>query len=211
MIDTILFDLDGTLINTNDLIIASYQHTLDYYFPNRYTESDMINFIGEPLETTFNRVDPDRAPEMVRRYRAFNLEKHDELFKEYPNVYDTVKQLKEKGFKLGIVTTKRRQTVLLGLQLAKLAPFFNVVITLDDVKNAKPDPEPVLLALDKLESEAGRALMVGDSPSDIEAGRRAGTQTVGVSWTIKGVEVLKPVRPDYIIDDMAELVSILEQ
>lgn len=210
MIDTCLFDLDGTLINTNDLIIASFLHTLNHYYPGRYTKKDVIAFIGEPLEVSFQRVDPDRVKELCEHYRRYNLEKHDELVKEFPNVNDTLKTLKEKGYKLGIVTTKRRETVNLGIRLTKIEPFFDVIVTIDDVKRPKPAPDPVRLALEKLGSKPEQAVMIGDSPFDIEAGRSAGTKTVGVSWTIKGVAALREVHPDYLIDDMKELLAIVD-
>lgn len=209
MIDTILFDLDGTLLNTNDLITASFMHTLNHYYPNQYTERDIIGFFGEPLEVSFSKVDPDRIEELSSFYRKHNIEKHDEFVKEYPHVNTTLAALKEKGFKLAVVTTKRWETTKLGLRLAKMESFFDTVVTIDDVEKPKPDPEPLLLALDKLGSKADNAVMVGDSVSDIEAGHRAGTKTVAVSWTIKGVEVFRDVNPDFIIDDMSEMIGVV--
>ena len=210
MINTLLFDLDGTLINTNDLIIASFLHTLDRYYPNHYTKEDIIDFIGEPLEVSFAKVDPDRVDEMVEVYRKHNVEMHDQLVKEYPNVLSTIQTLHHKGYKLGVVTTKRLDTVILGLKLAKLDPYFKVVVTIDDVTHAKPHPEPVFKALKALEAKPEEAVMVGDSPSDIEAGKNAGTKTVAVAWSIKGVEMLQKVNPDYIIDNMKDMLSIVE-
>jgi pyrophosphatase PpaX len=209
MINTILFDLDGTLINTNDLIKASFMHTLNHYYPNQYTEKDIITFFGEPLEVSFRRVDPERVEELTRFYRKHNKEKHDEYVKEYPNVNTTLAALKEKGFKLAVVTTKRWETAKLGLRFANMTTFFDTIVTMDDIQNPKPDPEPLLLALERLGATPEEAVMVGDSPSDIEAGQRAGTKTVAVSWTIKGVSAFDAVHPDFIIDDMSELLGIV--
>ncbi|MFC7393867.1 pyrophosphatase PpaX [Scopulibacillus cellulosilyticus] len=208
MIKTILFDLDGTLINTNDLIIASFAHTLEHYYPGRYGRKDIINFIGEPLEDSFKRVDEQKAQDMIDMYRTHNHEFHDELVKEYPHVYETMRTLSEKGYNLGIVTTKMRPTVLMGLKLTKLEPFFPVVITYDDVTHAKPHPEPIFKALKAIGAEPDTAMMVGDSPYDIQAGKNAGVRTVGVAWTIKGREIIENENPDFIIDDMSEILSI---
>jgi len=210
MINTLLFDLDGTLINTNELIIASFQDTLDHYYPTKYGRDDIIHFIGEPLETSFQRVDPERIEEMVTHYRTHNVAHHDELVTEYPHVKETLQALADAGYRLGIVTTKRWDTVVMGLELTGLKPFFEVVVTIDDIKNPKPHPEPVQLALKQLNSLPENAIMVGDSPSDIESGRRAGTKTVGVAWSIKGEAMIREAQPDFVVDDMQELLAILK-
>ncbi len=107
-INTVLFDLDGTLINTNELIIASFQHTLDHYYPGQYSREDILHFIGPSLFDTFSAMDPDLTDDMIQMYRTFNHEQHDLLVTEYETVLDTLKVLQDRGFKLGIVTTKIR-------------------------------------------------------------------------------------------------------
>jgi len=208
-INTILFDLDGTLINTNDLIIESFLHTLNHYYPDRYKREDVLPFIGPPLIDTFKSIDEGRVEEMIARYRKFNHEQHDLLVKEYETVHDTVKALHEKGFKLGIVTTKIRQTVHMGLKLTNLDSFFDVIVTLDDVEHAKPHPEPIFKALSQLNSKPEEAIMVGDNHHDIEAGKNAGTKTAGVSWSLKGVEYIQSYQPDYVLNKMNDLLSIV--
>ncbi|TCP24885.1 pyrophosphatase PpaX [Scopulibacillus darangshiensis] len=208
MIKTLLFDLDGTLINTNELIIASFTHTLEHYYPGRFTRQDIIAFIGEPLEESFSRIDEERTDDMVAMYREHNHRMHDSLVTEFPHVYETLGILAEQGFKLGIVTTKRRKTVLMGLKLAKLEEFFDVVVTIDDVDNAKPHPEPVLRAMKALNADVTSTVMIGDSPYDIQSGKNANVLTVGVAWSIKGRAVIESEKPDFVIDDMAELLDI---
>lgn len=122
-INTVLFDLDGTLINTNELIIASFQHTLDHYYPGQYSREDILHFIGPSLFDTFSAMDPNLTDDMIQMYRTFNHEQHDLLVTEYETVLDTLKILQDRGFKLGIVTTKIRDTVLMGLKLTGLEPF----------------------------------------------------------------------------------------
>ncbi|HHY74113.1 MAG TPA: pyrophosphatase PpaX [Bacillus bacterium] len=208
-VDTILFDLDGTLINTNDLIITSFKHTLEHYFPRQYKEEDILQFIGPPLLESFQKLDSTRAEEMVQFYRDFNHAKHDELVTEFEGVYDTIKYLYESGYKLAVVTTKKRLTVEMGLKITRLAQFFDVVVTLDDVVHAKPDPEPILKALEQVGSKPENAIMVGDNYHDIEGGKNAGTLTVGVAWALKGRKYIESFHPDFILDKMSDLIDIL--
>lgn len=208
-IDTLLFDLDGTLIDTNDLIITSFLHTLEKYYPGQYGREDVLPFMGPPLIDNFRSLDPDRAEEMVKEYRTFNLANHDRLVKEFPGVYETVKTLKQQDFKLGIVTTKLYDTVIKGLKLTKLDPFFDVIVALDHVSKAKPDPESVFSALDQLKSAPDKAIMVGDNFHDILAGKNAGTKTAGVAWTAKGRDYLAQFKPDYMLEEMPDLLPIV--
>lgn len=209
-INTLLFDLDGTLIDTNELIISSFLHTLEFYYPGKYMREDVIPFMGPSLMETFGSIDAQRAEEMIAKYRAYNLANHDRIVTIFEGVYDTIKLLKEKGYKIAIVTTKLSDVVDMGLRLTKLDEFFDVIVALDHVTKAKPDPEPVLMALEKLGSSPEEAIMVGDNSHDILAGKNAGTKTAGVAWTLKGREFLASLQPDYLLDNMRDLLSILE-
>jgi pyrophosphatase PpaX len=209
MITTILFDLDGTLIDTNELIIKSYLHTLEKYYPGKYKREDVLPFMGPTLTEVFGKMDPDQVEEMILEYRRFNLANHDLLVKEFIGVAETVDTLKKKGYKMGIVTTKRHDTVLKGLRLMKLDSYFNVIIAIDHVKKEKPDPEPVLKALEQLGSKPDESIMIGDNFHDILAGKNAGTKTAGVAWSLKGRDYLAQFEPDYIFDNMADLLTIL--
>jgi pyrophosphatase PpaX len=208
-IDTLLFDLDGTLIDTNELIIQSFLHTLGKYYPDQYKREDVLPFIGPTLVETFGSMDETKIEEMVQVYRDFNLSRHDDLVKEFNGVHETISILKEKGFKLGIVTTKRLDVVKKGLELTKLDSFFDVIVALDHVTKAKPDPEPIMKALEQLDSTPDRAIMVGDNFHDILGGKNAGTKTAGVAWAIKGRAYLEEYNPDYILDNMKDLLAIV--
>lgn len=208
-INTILFDLDGTLIDTNELIISTYLHILEKYFPSKYKREDVLPFLGPTLTETFEAIDLDRAEEMILEYRTYNLANHDLMVKEFVGVLTTIHTLKEKGYKLAIVTTKLHETSLKGLRLTKLDSYFDVIVALDHVNKVKPDPEPVLLALEQLNSKPEQAIMVGDNFHDILAGKNAGTQTAGVAWSIKGRDYIAKYEPDYILEDMAELLTLL--
>ena len=209
-ITTLLFDLDGTLIDTNELIIASFLHTLEHYYPNQYTREDVFEFIGPSLVETFSKLDIERAEEMIEYYREHNHLHHDLLVQEYEGVYETIQALKERGYKVGIVTTKMRKAVERGLIKGRLDSFFDVVVTFDDVKKTKPDPEPIELALKLIGSSADETIMVGDNSHDILAGKQAGTKTAGVAWTLKGRDYLEQYGPDYMLENMRDLLSIVE-
>jgi pyrophosphatase PpaX len=208
-INTILFDLDGTLIDTNELIISTYLHTLEKYFPGQYGREDVLPFLGPTLHEVFGNMDPEKVEEMVLDYRTFNLANHDALVKEFEGVIETVETLKSKGYKLAIVTTKREDVALKGMRLMKLDSFFDVVVAYDHVKKVKPDPEPIMLALEQLNAKPEEAMMVGDNFHDILAGKNAGTKTVGVAWSIKGREYIAKYEPDYILETMPDLLKVL--
>jgi len=209
-IDTVLFDLDGTLVNTNELIIASFLHTFETYYPGQYTREKVIEFIGPPLYDSFFSIDESRWEEMIQCYRTHNLANHDELIQQYEGVYETIKKLQEAGLKLAVVTTKKRSTAERGLEVSGLAPFFSVLVSIDDVERVKPDPEPLEKAMAALGSRPETTMMVGDSQYDILGGQNAGTKTAGVAWTIKGEGFLEKYNPDYMLQNMRDLLDILE-
>jgi pyrophosphatase PpaX len=209
-ITTLLFDLDGTLIDTNELIISSFIHTLNHYYPDQYKREDVLPFMGPPLADTFMKIDSERVDEMIERYRKYNLENHDLLVKEFDGVYETIQELHEQGYKMAIVSTKIRDTVIKGLRLTKLDKFFDVVVGLDDVNHAKPDPEPLQKALQQLGSTPDEALMIGDNSHDILGGKNAGTKTAGVAWSAKGKEYLAQFEPDYMLEHIQDLFDILQ-
>lgn len=206
-INTILFDLDGTLIDTNELIIASFTHTLHHYQYD-FTREQIIEFNGPPLVETFKKINPKRYEEMVNTYREHNLRVHDEYVKAFPYVKDTLEVLKDKNYQLGIVTTKMSDSVEKGLRIANLEGYFDTIITLDDVSHPKPHPEPVVRAMNLLDAEASSTLMVGDNSHDIESGHNAGVKTAGVSWSFKGRERLLKYNPTFMLEDMRDLLKI---
>lgn len=207
---TILFDLDGTLIDTNELIIQSFLHTLQNYYPDQYKREDVLPFMGPTLVETFGGMNPDKVDEMVKTYRTFNISNHDLLVKEFEGVKETIMALKEKGYKIGIVTSKMSDVVMKGLKLTELDPYFEIIVALDHVEKAKPDPGPILLALEKLDSTPEEAIMVGDNHHDIVGGKNAGVRTAAVAWSIKGREYLAKYEPDFMLENMTDLLEILE-
>ncbi|WP_067727118.1 pyrophosphatase PpaX [Oceanobacillus damuensis] len=206
-IRTILFDLDGTLIDTNELINASFQHTFDHYNLT-FTQEEILEFNGPPLVETFQKIDPLKADRMISTYREHNLAEHDNYVTAFPDVVETVKQLQTNHIKLGIVTTKMSPTVKMGLKLTGLESYFDTIVALDDVTHPKPHPEPVLKAMLALDADPKTTLMVGDNYHDIESGKNAGIQTAGVAWSLKGKERLLKYNPTYMLEKMSDLLKI---
>ncbi|WP_080873324.1 pyrophosphatase PpaX [Oceanobacillus timonensis] len=206
-IRTILFDLDGTLINTNELIRASFEHTFDT-FDMHFTPEEIKNLNGPPLQETFYDINPELSEQMVSVYREFNMGEHDRYVEAFPDVYETINKLYDKGITLGIVSTKIKKTVMMGLELTGLTDFFSVIITYDDVVHKKPDPEPVEKAIRLLDATPETTLMVGDNFHDIVSGQRAGTQTAAVSWSEKTEDFLKNYHPTYYLDTMQDLLTV---
>ncbi len=208
-IDTVLFDLDGTLINTYELILQSFLHTFREFGFHQIKKEDCYSFIGPSLDETFSKISPEQADEMIACYREYNDKFHDELVKEFDGVRETVEALSVGGYKLAVVSTKIRKMVLKGLKTTGLYEYFPVVVSLDDVKNAKPNPEPLIKAMDKLGAKPEHTIMVGDSYHDILGAKNTGVRSVGVSWTIQGKDYLQKLGPDYMIDHMKELLPIV--
>lgn len=205
----VLFDLDGTLIDTNELIIQTFQTVLDERFPGKYSRESILPFLGPTLRETFTAIDPDQVEEMIQEYRAWNMANHDRMVAAFPGVVETIKQLSESGVKLAIVSTKRNDMVMRALHVMGITELFDTVVGLDDVTYAKPDPEPVRLALSRLGTSPEEALMVGDNFHDIIAARAAGVDSVAVAWSIKGLDYLLAFEPVYSIHHMSELLGIL--
>jgi pyrophosphatase PpaX len=211
MTTTVLFDLDGTIIDTNELIVQSFLHSLEGQSPQPVTRDLIIPNMGRPLvEQMVIFTGKEDVEDVIAKYRTFNIANHDALVKEFAHVGTVLAKLHENGFKLGIVTSKIRKTTLMGLKLCGLESYISTIVTVEDVQSAKPDPEGILKALRELDSEPGDAIMVGDSHYDIEAAKNAGVRSVGVSWSWKGRPYLEQYKPDWIIDDMRELLPIVE-
>lgn len=205
----VLFDLDGTLLDTNELIFRSFEHTFQVHKLENFTRADILAKFGRALEEQMEEYAPGKAQELVQTYRKYNFEQHDALVQAFPHVEEVLRQLHEAGVKLAVVTSKIRKTTLMGLELCGLSAYFDALITADDTTRHKPHPEPVRKALDVLGADPARTLMVGDSPFDIRAGKAAGVATAGVKWSLRGEEELRDCAADYLVADMRELSALV--
>lgn len=209
-VDTILFDLDGTLINSIYVIKRSFRHTFEIMAKDyELTDEEVISFIGPPLETTFKPFAGDDVEEWVEVYREHNLANQAEYLTVFDGVVKTVECLANDGYKLGIVTSKRIDSATLGLELSGLKKYFPVLIGSDSVTEHKPSKEPVLKAMELLEP-AGKVMMVGDRIHDIEAAKNASVISVGVKWTVNLEEIINS-NPDYILEKFSDIYTIIEE
>lgn len=208
-ITTLLFDFDGTLLDTNELIIQTFEHVLNNHFPGKYTREDILPFLGPTLHDTFSQVDEKNAEQLIAEYREWNIANHDALSIEFDGVSKTLRALKDEGYKIAIVSTKKNNMVHRGIDLLEVGNIFDTVIGLDDVSKPKPDPEPILLALERLNADPKEALMIGDNYHDIVGGQNAGVKTAGVAWTIKGEDFLQQYNPTYMLQHISDLHDIL--
>lgn len=207
----ILFDFDGTLVDTVRLILDSFHHTMRVHGLEPRSDDYWIAGLGTPLRVTFRDFtdDPDGVQRMIDTYREWNLSHHDAAIRAYPGALHEVRRLKADGRKLAIVTSKNRHGLERGLGVCGFDGLFDVLVTCDDLEACKPSPEPVLLALERLGVEPQDAMMVGDSPHDMAAGRDAGAATAACLWGPFTREQLAPERPDHWLASFADLKTLV--
>ncbi len=210
MIRTVLFDLDGTIIDTNELIIETFLHVLRDKTPSPFTREHIIPSMGLTLEEQLRIfTGQDQVDELVAAYRKYNLERHDELVREFPYVKEVMADLHASGIQLGVVTTKMRATTERALRMFGLIDYLSTIVTVQDVNHPKPHPEPVLRAVEALQANPAQTIMVGDSPADILSANAAGVISCGVAWSLKGETVLSQYEPRHIIHDMRDLYALV--
>jgi pyrophosphatase PpaX len=208
----VLFDLDGTLIDSIALLLASMKHTFQGR-SRKPTDDEWIEGLGTPLPkqlTPYVESDEDRE-RLVNRYRTFQHENHDRLMSQYAGVIDTIALLYQRGHPLGVVTSKGNMMMERGLKFIGADDYIEVAIGYDSVHIHKPDPFPVRAALEKLEYQASEAVFVGDSPHDIKSGNDAGVITIAALWGPFRRDQLEPYDPTYFLDDIKDLPPLLDR
>jgi pyrophosphatase PpaX len=211
-IQTVLFDLDGTLIDSIRLILDSYHHTLAAHGVPPRTDEDWLRGVGTPLSVQFAewRDDLGKLEAMVATYRAYNVAHHDRMVTVYPGVVAAVQAIRAAGRRTGLVTSKNRQGALRGLTLVRLEAMMDVLVCADEVTNPKPHPEPVEKAVALLGADPATTVYVGDSIHDMVSGRAAGVRTAAALWGPFGREHLELATPDYWLETPADLLTLLD-
>ena len=204
----VLFDLDGTLVDSAGIILASFNHTTETVLQRRFPDDVILAQVGGGnLEQQMALFGPDRIDELVRVYRAHNNPLYPTL-RCFDGIAAALATLKREGRRLGVVSAKRRETIDLAFDGAAIGGFFDVVVGSDETERHKPDPEPILLGLERLGVGPADAAYVGDSPFDMRAARGAGVHAVGVTWgRIHDREALAAA--DVVVDTPAELLAAL--
>jgi pyrophosphatase PpaX len=207
----LLFDLDGTLIDSIELILNSARYAFADAAGRRPTDDEWRAGIGRPLHHTIREwTDTDaEAERILGRYREYQGEHHDRLVHAYDGIVDTLHALSAEGHKLALVTSKMVWLAERGLTLVGLADVIPVVVGCDICTNHKPHPEPVELALALLGIAAGDAIFVGDSPHDVQSGNAAGVFTVGVTWGAFNVAQMAASGANEVINGIDELRGVI--
>ncbi len=210
MIKAVLFDFDGTLINTNDLIFSSYKIAFKSVLNRDITIEEMLKLYGRPLYPSLMEYG-EAGEELYRIYREYNETNHDHLAKAFDGALAGVLELKKMGIPMGIVTSKRIHLVKRGISLMNMDGLFDVIITPDETTKTKPDPEPVLCGCEKIGFAPHEVVYVGDSVFDMESGRRAGCKICAVNYSLTPKEQLEAFSPEYFVDTILDFAKLIKE
>jgi pyrophosphatase PpaX len=207
----VLFDLDGTLVNSTDLILKTFKVTLNNFIHRNVSDEEIIRYFGLPLRECLAHFDASRADEMVHYYRVYNNEMHDKLVKPFPSVTHGLMALDKMGIKKAVVTSKTSEMAKRGLKILKIYSYISDIIGCAECTKHKPDPEPMLKGAEAIFLQPQECLCVGDSPYDLLSGRGAGCKTIAVKWSLfSHQEFSALIQPDYVIEELSEIADIIE-
>ncbi|MCU1536897.1 MAG: family hydrolase [Humibacillus sp.] len=204
---TAVFDLDGTLADTIDLIVASYQHAFRTVLGHEEDPVVIRSWIGRPLVGAFRDHSPEHAETLYATYLQWNADNTERLIRSYDGVVDVLGDLREAGVHVGIATSKRRESARQAMDILGISPHVEVLVAMEDTDVHKPDPTPLLLALERMGRSAEGAVYVGDAVVDVLAGQAAGMDTLAVTWGAGLPAALEASAPSALATTAAELRS----
>jgi pyrophosphatase PpaX len=205
----VLFDFDGTVVDSGRMILASFRHATKTVLDRDLSDAELLAAVGTPLREQMRLFDAERVDELVEVYRAHNEPLHEAL-EACDGMLDVLRRLKGQGRKLGVVTAKRGSTLDLAFAVLPLRAYFDAVVSAEEVERHKPAPDPILLALERLRARPEEAAYVGDSPFDLVAARAAGVFAVAVTWGgIHSEDALRAEEPDAVVSTTEELLDAL--
>jgi pyrophosphatase PpaX len=212
LLTAVLFDFDGTLVDTTEMIHQSMRHATSSVLGREdIPRETLLANVGQPLPRQMELIDTENAESLLEAYRSHHERHHDALIREFPGVEESLSRLRSAGIKVAVVTSKRRVSVEMALEI--FPGLRNVVdrfVTLEDTTHHKPHPEPLLRGLELLGSiPKERAAYVGDSPFDVEAAKAAELTSVAVSWGAFSEDALRASGPDHLVPDIRSAVDIL--
>ena len=214
MIDTILFDFDGTLMDTTEIIVASWQHTFKTIDGAERPRDEILATFGEVLTDTVKRNWPDMdADEVVEIYRSYQRDKFIDAISLFPGMRELLDELYNSGYAMGIVTARTRYSVVAAMDSYDISKYFGSLVTCDDTDEHKPSPVPAQMVLEELGKSEDNAVIVGDSRYDILCGKNAGIRSVLVGWNshTDPASVMAEVKPDKYIEKPSRLLEVLKE
>jgi len=212
LLSAVLFDFDGTLVDTTEMIHQGMRHAASTVLGrDDIPRETLLANVGQPLPRQMEIIDYEKSELLLEAYRQHHEENHDALIREFPGVEVSLSRLRSAGIKVAVVTSKRQISV--DMALKNFPDLRNVVdrfVTMEDTTEHKPHPEPLLRGLELLGGvPKGEAAYVGDSPFDVEAARAAGLTSVAVSWGAFSEDTLREAEPDYLVEDIDAAVDVL--
>jgi len=204
----VLLDVDGTLLDAWNFVFNAVRHSLTAYGYPYPTEKNIKKVMGRPLTEFYELLLPETDPLILAKTHQKFQDENFHLVKAFPKAKKTLQNLKNSGFLIAAVSNRTRESLLRSLKAAEIFEYFDVVVSADDVRNPKPHKEHLLFALEQLQVKPANSYMVGDTDQDILAGKSAKVKTVGATYGFLGSEI-KKYQPDYLIDDIEELLEIL--
>ena len=210
---TLLFDLDGTVVDSIQLILGAGRHAFADFAGTRPSDEEWRATIGRPLLTVLREYagSDDEANRLFERYREYQLEHHDRLVSAYPGMVSALRAFHAAGHPLAIVTSKSDWLARRALEHVGVSDLFPVLVGCDTCVNHKPHPEPVERALAQLGASADDAVFIGDSPHDVLSGRAAGVATIGVTWGAFAREGMVACGADRVIDNVTQLTGAVAE
>ncbi len=211
MLEAALFDFDGTLVDTTELIYQSMRHATGEVLGREIPRETLLANVGQPLPRQMEIIDAERAEALLESYRLHNHEHHDALIGEFPGVEESLGRLRAAGVRVVVVTSKRRFSVEMALEtFPGLGEVVDRFVTMEDTAEHKPHPAPLLKGLEFLGGvPPEEAAYVGDSPFDVAAAKAAGVKSVAVSWGAFSEDTLRAAEPDHLVPDLDSAVDLL--
>lgn len=211
MIDTVVFDFDGTLAHTNQLIINSFKYIYEYFENGQVDDDYIISTFGEPLVETFGRdFKSYDFEEVLTTYRNYQIKRFKDDVYLYDTVMDTLEELKKRNIKMGIATSRIRESTLEALEHLGISKYFDIIVAADDVKKHKPDKESLIKVLNGLKSDIKNTLYVGDSKYDMECAINSSVKPVLVGWQKNSLKLKEEYNIDYYLEKMYDIIGYIK-
>lgn len=209
-IELVIFDLDGTLLDTVELLYRSFKYATETVLNKKFPREKLIKNIGRPLFEQMKYFSGSQAPLLVEVYNKHNATIHDDLVNAYPGVAKTLNALQGRGLHIGVVTSKMRAVAERGLALCGLEDYIEKLVAMEDTVQHKPEPEPVKYILEKFKISADKSVFVGDSPFDMAAARAAGSRPIAALWGPFSRDILKKEKPDIMLSNITDLPNYID-